>query len=319
MTLTLATLVVAVTACSPPRPPLSPDQPGRVADPSPSPSPPRPSPSRVAETETQGEEAILLAVGDIASCDKEEDEAVAELVRSQEGTVALLGDIVYPSGSVAQYAECFDPAWGPVRHRLRPAPGNHDFRTPGGAGYFGYFGGTVGRPGQGWYFYDLGPDWRAVVLNSNCALVGGCGSDSPQGQWLRQTLRDAGDRNVLAYWHQPRFSTGRHGSDPAFGPFWELLYRSGVDIVLNGHDHVYERFAPQNPQGRPDPAGVRQFTVGVGGFNFYEFSRPPLPATEARNNDTFGVLQLRLRSDGYSWQFLPTKGTFSDAGRHRIR
>jgi acid phosphatase type 7 len=291
----------------------SPEPPsGRVAalastSPSPSPAP------------TAVRDPVLYAVGDIASCAATTDEKVADLLRGRRGRIALLGDVVYDRGTASEYRRCFDPAWGPMGRRLRPAPGNHDYLTPDAAGYFGYFGRRAGAAGKGWYSYDLGAHWRVVVLNSECARVGGCTRSSPQGRWLHRTLSSAGDRHVLAYWHVPLFSTGRHGGNAAVRPLWRQLHAAGAALILNGHDHIYERFAPQDPAGRPDPSGPRQFTVGTGGFTLYDFRAPPARTTEARGNTSFGVLRLRLEPDGYRWRFIPATGDFTDRGRHRLR
>jgi acid phosphatase type 7 len=272
-------------------------------------------PASPAPAPTGSDDVVLYAVGDIASCSVSTDEQVARLLRGRRGRIALLGDAVYDSGTREEYRRCFAPAWGPMGRRLRPAPGNHDYKTPGAAGYFAYFGDRAGASGRGWYRYDLGAHWRVIVLNSQCEAVGGCGRDSRQGRWLRRALAGAGDRHVLAYWHVPLFSTGKHGPNAAVRPLWEQLHAAGAAIVLNGHDHVYERFAPQDPAGRPDPSGPRQFTVGTGGFTLYDFRGPPARTTQARDNTSFGVLRLRLQPDGYRWRFIPATGDFTDRGR----
>lgn len=306
--LLVAALLVTAAACADPAtapvasPPSTATAPAAAASSEP--------PARASQPHTQ-----VLAVADIASCDTEDDEAVAAVVRQHEGLVLIAGDVVYEDGTKQEYADCFDPAWGAMRHRLRPALGNHDFRQRDTDGYFDYFGRGVGRPDEGWYAFDIGDHWRAIVLNSNCARVS-CEPDGPQVRWLDEALAEVDERHILAYWHHPRFSTGRHGDDPTVAPFWERLHAAGAAIVLNGHDHIYERHAPQTPQGGPDPAGIRQFTVGTGGFELYEFSTGPADTTEVRNNDTFGVLQLRLDRAGYRWEFLPAVGTFTDRGEH---
>ena len=264
------------------------------------------------------DEVHLLAVGDIADCEASADEEVAELVAGRRGRIALLGDTVYPSGTTQDFADCFDPAWGPMKSRIYPSVGNHEYQTEGAAGYFTYFGDRAGAAGKGWYSYNLGPSWRAIVLNSNCRAVGGCGADSPQGRWLASELEAVGDRNVLAYWHAPLYSSGEHGSIAAMRPFFRKLYRAGADIVLNGHDHNYERFAPQNADGERRPNGVQEFVVGTGGRSLYPFEDPPLPNTRVRRATTYGVLKLRLRADGYSWLFLPSRGSFTDSGSRTL-
>jgi len=236
------------------------------------------------------------------------------LVGTGFSAVLLLGDNQYEDGALAKYQASYDPTWGRVKAMTRPAPGNHEYVTPGGAGYYAYFGAAAGDPAKGWYSFDLG-GWHLIVLNSNCADVGGCGAGSPEEQWLAADLAAHPGVCTLAYWHHPRFSSGPHGSDATFQPFWDDLCAAGADVVLNGHDHVYERFAPQTPTGAADPAhGIRQLTVGTGGKVLTGF---PLvrPNSEVREAATFGVLALTLYSNGYAWQFLPAAGgTFTDSG-----
>ena len=257
---------------------------------------------------------VLIAVGDIASCGSNGDEATAALLDDLDGTVATLGDHVYGSGTAAQFANCYDPSWGRHKERTRPAPGNHDLETEEGAGYFGYFGTAAAQPGEGWYSYDVGA-WHVVALNSNCGRVGGCEAGSGQEEWLRADLATHGNRCTLAYWHHPRFSSGEeHGSEDAMRPFWQALYDAGADVVLSGHEHNYERFAPQDPAGEPDARGIRQFVVGTGGKSHYGFGKT-LPNSEVRNGDAFGVLRLTLHAEGYDWTFVPVASeSFSDAG-----
>lgn len=261
----------------------------------------------------------LLAVGDIASCDVSADEKVATLATDRTGRVAILGDAVYPNGSPEEFADCFDPAWGPLGARLRPAAGNHEYGTPGATGYWDYFGDRAGRRGKGWYAYNLGQHWRAIVLNTNCARVGGCTLDSPQGRWLRNAIDNAGDRHIVAYFHHPLYSSGNHGPSPSVKPFFRALYRGGAALVLAGHDHHYERFAPQSHRGQRRRNGVQQFVVGTGGFRHYPFGGGPLPNTRARNNTSFGLLELRLRPGGYSWEFVPATGDYTDSGSRTLR
>jgi hypothetical protein len=259
-------------------------------------------------------DAYLVAAGDIASCAGLGDAATAALVGLSPGTVATMGDNAYNGGTAGQFNNCYGPTWGQFKNRTRPSVGNHEYGTPGAAGYFNYFGAAAGPPGKGWYSYDLG-DWHVVVLNSNCARVA-CGPGSEQERWLRADLAASAHRCTLAYWHHPRFSSdGRHGDNGAVGPFWLALYEYGADLVLGGHAHVYERFGPQDPTGRADPAfGIRQIVVGTGGRSHYGFSGVKAHS-EARNADTFGVLQLALRAGEYDWRFVPQAGkTFSDSG-----
>ena len=261
--------------------------------------------------------AVLLAAGDIASCQSSGDEATARLVAARRGVVAALGDNVYQGGTADEYARCYAPTWGRFKARTRPAPGNHEYVTPGAAGYFAYFGRRAGATDKGYYSYDLGA-WHVVVLNSNCGDVGGCETDSPQGRWLRADLASHRRACTLAYWHHPRFSSSLHGSDVRFESFWQLLYAAHADVVLTGHDHDYERFAPQTPAGRLDPRrGIVEFVVGTGGKSHYLIGRP-VANSRAHNDDTFGILQLTLRARGYSWKFVPVAGRrFTDAGAAR--
>jgi hypothetical protein len=193
--------------------------------------------------------------------------------------------------------------------------GNHEYETPGASGYFDYFGTAADDPGEGYYSYDLG-SWHVISLNSNCsALVGGCAPGSPQEQWLKIDLAAHSNTCTLAYWHRPRFSSGIHGDSSAVAPFWDDLYQAGADVVLNGHDHVYERFAPLNPSGQSDPAqGIRQFTVGTGGAELTEFNRIH-PTSERQIAGVNGVLEMKLHPDGYDWQFVTApNGRTADSG-----
>lgn len=253
---------------------------------------------------------VLLAVGDIGSCDGTDDEAVADLAARLPGTIAVLGDLAYPDGSPADFADCFDPAWGPLLPRIRPAPGNHEYQTTDASGYFSYFGVSAGTPGEGWYSYDLGA-WHVIVLNSNCDAVGGCGLGSPQLAWLEADLAASGAADsaacTLAYWHHPRYASGRHGDDDRTARLWNALAAAGADLVLTAHDHDYERLAPVDE--------VRSFVVGTGGRSLYELTRPTGPHTELRVNDSYGLLMLTLGESAYEWRFVPALGNSRvDAG-----
>ena len=262
--------------------------------------------------------AQMLAVGDIASCDSDGDEKVAQIASERGGRIALLGDIVYPNSTAEVYANCFDPAWGAFAARFRPAVGNHEYIGTDAGPYWDYFGDWSGQRGRGWYAYDSGPYWRVIVLNSNCKIVG-CSATSPQGKWLVGALERAGNRHVMAVFHHPRFSSGRHGNNTAVAYFWRALYAAGADLVLNGHDHHYERFAPQNPQGERRSNGIQEFVVGTGGYRNYDFDGPPLATTAVRDNTGYGLLVLRLRQAGYSWAYVPAEGSvFTDSGARRL-
>jgi hypothetical protein len=265
-----------------------------------------PTRATVTTTAESPDARTLIAAGDIGSCASDGDEATAALVAARAGTVATLGDTVYEKGTATEFAQCYAPVWGRFKDRTRPAPGNHDYATAGGAGYHAYFGAIAGTPGEGWYSYDLG-DWHVIVLNSNCRLVG-CDAASAQHRWLQHDLATHPTTCTLAYWHHPRFSSGLHGSTADVAPLFQALYDAGADVVLAGHDHDYERFAPLDPAGNADPArGIRTFVVGTGGRSHYPFPRA-LAGSEVRTGDTFGVLVLTLEPAGYRWQFVPVPG-----------
>lgn len=265
-----------------------------------------------APTGEAPDSAVLIAAGDIASCTSNGDSATAKLLDDLAGTIATLGDNVYPDGTAGQFGDCYDPIWGRQLARTRPAPGNHDYETPGAAGYFAYFGAAAGDPKTGYYAYDLG-GWRIYALNSNCDEIGGCGGGSAQVAWLTADLAAHPSQCVLAYWHHPRYSSGRHGSQASTDVLWDTLYDTGAEIVLNGHDHSYERFAPQSDSGQVDPeAGIVEFVVGTGGFTHYEFPHA-LATSRARNNTAFGVLELTLSPGAWSSRFIPIAGqTYTD-------
>ena len=214
-----------------------------------------------------------------------------------------------------EFQQCYDPSWGRYKARTAPAPGNHEYKTRGAAGYYVYFGATAGDPARGYYSYDLG-SWHLVALNSECDEVGGCGPGSPQEEWLRRDLAASAKPCTLAYWHHPLRSSGRYapGVDRT-GALWRALHEAGAEVVLNGHDHLYERFAPQDPAGaRDDAFGLRQFTVGTGGARLYRV-REVQPHSEVRYDGGWAVLGLTLRPDGYDWRFVPTPAAaFTDAG-----
>jgi hypothetical protein len=231
----------------------------------------------------------------------------------QPTVVAALGDTQYDGGTLAQFKASFDRTWGRLKPAILPAIGNHEIETdPTASGYFAYFGAAAGDPTKGYYSYDLGT-WHVVVLNGNCAQVGGCEAGSAQEQWLSQDLISP-HLCTLAYWHQPRWSSGSHGSSPLYDAFWRDLYGAGAEVVLNGHDHDYERFAPQNPDGAGDAAyGIREFVAGTGGDRYEPMST--VKANSEVRSQTFGVLKLTLHAGSYDWQFIPEAGKkFTDSG-----
>jgi acid phosphatase type 7 len=222
-------------------------------------------PSSAARSDA-GKEAVLIGAGDIADCsDLSGAEATAKLLEANSGTVMALGDLAYPNGAPEDF-KCYDKTWGRVKNRTRPAVGNHELHSTGASYYFQYFGSAAGDANTGYYSYDLGT-WHIVVLNSECVEVGGCASGSPEEKWLRADLAAHPAGCTRAYFHKPRFSSGlNHGNDPEVGAFWQALYDFNAELILNGHDHDYERFAPQDPNGNADPKrGIREFVVGTGG------------------------------------------------------
>lgn len=247
---------------------------------------------------------VVIAAGDIARCDSVHDEGTARVVEGIAGTVLAIGDNAYESGSPIEYRDCYDPTWGRFLDRTRPVPGNHEYGTNGAAGYFGYFGPSVGTPAQPWYAYDLGA-WRLYALDSQCLLTDDCDGQA-ETAWLRADLAANPRECVLAYWHHPRFSSGRHGDTPEVGPIWATLASAGGDVVLQGHDHLYERFAPID--------GIRSFVLGTGGADHYEF-HVIKSGSEVRDAEAFGVLVVTLRDGSYDWRFQASEGnTFVDSG-----
>jgi len=259
--------------------------------------------------------AILVGAGDIADCTNLAGaEATARLLETIPGTVMAIGDLAYPDGTKENF-ECYDRTWGRFKSRTRPSVGNHEFHSQGATYYFSYFGEAAGDPKTGYYSYELG-SWHIIVLNSECLQVGGCNVNSAEEKWLRADLAAHPVACTLAYFHKPLFSSGgAHGDDLEIVPLWQALYDANADVVVGGHDHDYERFAPQTPLAKPDPArGIREFVVGTGGKSHRPFA-PPHANSEVRNTDTFGVLKLTLRSGAYDWQFIPEAGkTFTDSG-----
>jgi hypothetical protein len=251
---------------------------------------------------------VLVGAGDIAAGGAAE--ATARLLDQIPGTVFTTGDNAYPDGTASDFAQRYEPTWGRHKARTRPSPGNHDYHSSGAGPYFDYFGANAGPAGRGYYSYDLG-DWHIISLNSNVSMSAG----SAQEQWLRADLAANTKDCILAYWHHPRFSSGTHGSSTSSQPLWQALYEAGAEIVVVGHDHNYQRFAPQTPSGQADPSrGIRQFVAGMGGAGLYQFSTP-IANTEAYNTNTYGVLKLTLGPGTYAWEFVPVAGgTYRDSG-----
>ncbi len=253
---------------------------------------------------------VLVGAGDISNSGSG-DSATAALLDGIPGTVFTAGDNVYPNGTTSEFNTYYDPTWGRHKARTRPSPGNHDYNTSGATGYYGYFGAQAGPSGQGYYSYDLG-NWHIVSLNSNISMSAG----SAQETWLRNDLAASTKPCTAAYWHHPLFTSGsNHSPSTGTRPLFQALYDYNADVVLFGHNHQYERFAPQNPNGGLDTTnGIRTFVAGMGGASHYSFGTIQ-PNSEVRNSDTYGVLKLTLHSNSFDWQFVPEAGkSFTDSG-----
>ncbi|MEP6978354.1 MAG: metallophosphoesterase, partial [Thermoleophilia bacterium] len=269
-----STLTASTSACSPPPPPGDP---------------------------------VVAAAGDICASATDCAPTAALLGQINPDRVLTLGDQAYPDGTLSQYMSFYDPNWGKYKAKTSPSPGNHEYHTPNGQGYFDYFGGQAPGP---YYSFDLG-SWHLISLNGEISVSAG----SAQEQWLKADLAAHPNQCMLAYWHEPRFSSGaEHGSSTTYDPLWRDLYAAGADVVLNGHDHNYERFAPQTPSGATDPKGIREFVVGTGGASHYTFGSP-VANSEVRDNTSFGVIKLTLHAGSYDWKFIPVAGaSFTDSG-----
>jgi hypothetical protein len=255
---------------------------------------------------------VLVAAGDVADCSMAGAALTSELLADfPDATVAVLGDLAYPTATAERFDACYDPTWGQFVDRTRPAIGNHDLDADGGAPYYATFGEAAGTPGEGWYSYELG-EWHVVVLNSNCDRIG-CEEGSVQHEWLLEDLAASDATCTLAYWHHPRFTSGFHEDDPRVGPFWTALANADADVVLVGHDHHYERFATLAPDGSADPDGMRQFIVGTGGAVIRPAVREA-PGSEVIVDDGWGVLRLELSADAYAWSFLTVDRGALDSG-----
>jgi hypothetical protein len=259
---------------------------------------------------------VFVGAGDIADCNATRDSDTARLLDGLAGTVFAIGDNAYEDGTLQEFNDCYHPTWGRHKARTYPVPGNHEYHTSGAEGYYTYFGAAASpldtnctQNCKGYYSYNVGA-WHIIALNSEIAH----GVGSPQEQWLRADLAANQRTCTLAYWHRPRFSSGDHGNDSSFQPFWQALYEYGADVVLNGHDHNYERFAPQDPTGKADPRGIREFVVGTGGRSLRSF-QTVRANSEVRNSTTWGVLKLSLHPTSYDWEFVPIAGqSFRDTG-----
>ncbi|HEU4680528.1 MAG TPA: metallophosphoesterase [Gemmatimonadales bacterium] len=252
---------------------------------------------------------VVVAAGDIATCNSSGDEATARLLDKISGTVLALGDLAYPDGTASNFSKCYRPSWGRHRSRTRPTPGNHEYHSSGAAPYYSYFGSRAGPARRGYYSYNLG-SWHIVVLESEA-------NRTAQVSWLKADLAANRRRCTLAYWHRPLFtSSSKHGPFTAMRPLFTILYNAGADLVLSAHNHQYERFYPQTPTGAPSSSrGIRQFVVGTGGAGLYGFRSTPARNSQKRYKGGYGVLKLTLNDASYSWRFISVAGkTFSDAG-----
>src|SRR5258707_1565286 len=267
------------------------------------------------------EEYVLVGAGDIAGCPALDGaEATAKLIEQIPGTVFAAGDLAYDRGTTEEFSKCYESTWGKFKDRTRPVPGNHEYYSQGGQAYFKYWGERAGPAGKGYYSFDLG-SWHIVALNTNCDApgVGGCAAGSPQEQWLKNDLAAHPHSCVAAYGHHALFSSGilkTHALHPELRDLWRDLYTAHASLIFAGHEHSYERFGPQDPDGHPDkPNGIREIVVGTGGKN-HDPLGSPTANSEARNADTFGVLKLTLLPGKYAWEFIPVNGEegFHDAG-----
>jgi hypothetical protein len=266
-------------------------------------------------TETPAPPALMFSgAGDISICGQDTDDQTAALLRDLPGDVFTLGDNQNDNDSLENFQNCFEQSWGQYKDRMIPVIGNHEYYTENASGFFSYFGELVGPVGQGYYSRNLG-DWHIIALNSNCNQIGGCGPDSDMARWLEQDLQQNRQQCTIAMWHAPRWSSGWHGNDNEMDTIWRLVAGYGVELVLNGHDHFYERFAPMNKDGVVDyENGTRNFIVGTGGASLrgiYSTSQN----SEVIDSSTFGVMNLSLGDGWYSWKFIPVSPDgFTDSG-----
>jgi hypothetical protein len=288
---------------------------------------PPPAAAPAAQVKLAGA-AVLVGVGDIAGCDNGGDDKTATLVDSilkadsvakVTDAVFTLGDNAYQEGTASQFTNCFGATWGSpkwgILKKLHPTPGNHDYLTTDAKPYFAYFGDKAGVAGAGYYSYEVGT-WHVIVLNSEIVLLGGVFNDAArkaQEDWLVKDLKDKPKPCTIAYWHEPRFSSGWHGSEPRFQPIWQILYDANVDLILNGHDHDYERFLPQTPAGALDTLrGIPELVVGTGGEELRGFGGKKIRNSDFRLEGRFGVLMLTLGGGEYRSAWIETNGRIWD-------
>jgi acid phosphatase type 7 len=299
----LALCIGVLTACAAPTPTATPVPPTPTAVP--------PTPTALPPTPTPPKDVVVIAGGDPRSgCNTVSTRIVTLLDTFPPDTLFLHNGDMVNDGTLAQFNECYDPTWGQHKSQHRPVPGNHEYNTPDASGYWDYFGALAGTRSQGYYSFSLGT-WHIIALNNMIAHD----QSSTQVQWLKADLAANPSQCILAYWHTPRFSSGTmHGSDLSMAPLWDVLYAARADIVFNGHEHNYERFAKQNPGGVPDANGIREFVIGTGGAPLYGF-RTPLANSEIRESGTYDVVKFTLRANSYDWQFIPVAmGILTDSG-----
>ena len=269
----------------------------------------QPSPTRERES------VSFVGAGDIAQGSNQQDKATSQLIRGRpDAVVFTAGDNAYAAGTLSEFNSYYEPNWGTFKSRTHPTPGNHEYDHSSGtaAGYYDYFDAAAGERGKGYYAYDVG-SWRVLALNTNCDE----GRDylcTDQVAWIRQDLSANSARCEIAYGHHPLFSSGTHGSQAMVRPLWDALYEQGTDLYIGAHDHLYERFAPQSPNGkRDDTRGIREFVVGTGGASLYSWGTIR-PNSEFRDNTRHGVIELVLRDGSYEWRFVDTSGVVVDSG-----
>jgi calcineurin-like phosphoesterase family protein len=292
---------------------------------------PPPADAPAAELALTGA-SVLIGTGDIGNCGNTGNQGAKATAKLMDSVLRAdsaakvhdeaftLGDNAYPGGSVQDFAECFATTWGDssklIMKNIRPAVGNHEHTAGMAAPYYKYFGSHAGPSDKGYYSYTVG-EWHAIVLNSEIVVNSGFTDTerAAQEEWLRQDLKSNQKLCTLAYWHHPRFSSGWHGSDSRLAPFWQILYEAGVDLVLNGHDHEYERFLPLTPQGVVDSTkGITQIVVGTGGGDLRGFRNPLAPHSAYRVQGHYGVLKLTLGAKAYQRAFLGVNGSIWDRG-----
>ncbi len=267
--------------------------------------------SKQPTSPARDDSTLVYVAGDIGFCGGAADKT-AKLIDRDKGVLVAPGDLEQSNGTIEDYRKCYIPHYGKFKKITYPVPGNHEYFSAG-SGYFDYFGSRVGTPEAPWYSVDIG-GWRFYMLNSNCSQISGCGVDSPQYKWLEEQMAAGVPQCTAAVWHHPRWSSGIYGSDAQTDALYRLLYANGTDLLLTGHEHVYERFAPKTPDGALSTDGIRQFTVATGGMTLRDFYNKE-PGSQVRLNDDHGVMELRLSAEGYDWDFRPVKpGSRTDAG-----